>query len=93
MKDNRLMFLFPDILVATAVDCGPENNATCARDISCQPTCDNFQGTGYPHACDPTVCVCNDGFIRASSDNQTCIEKTQMYTKSGNWNTFRFFNI
>lgn len=64
--------------MATAVDCDPnENNATCARDISCQPTCDNFQGTGCPHACDPTVCVCNDGFIRASSDNQTCIEKTQ----------------
>lgn len=69
--DNLILLLF---LVSRAADCSVnEKYVECARDISCQPTCDKPQGTACPRACGITSCECQDGYIRVSKDNQTCI--------------------
>ncbi|CAF3486129.1 unnamed protein product [Rotaria sp. Silwood1] len=52
-----------------AIDCAPLQ--------TCQPSCDNPDGTICPRICSRNPCICKDGFIRHSKNNLTCIEKTQ----------------
>jgi hypothetical protein len=73
-----MIFLFTLILATTAPRCGVnEKQLECAPEISCQPSCDQPAGRQCPRMCSLTPCVCEKGFIRASSDNETCIEKTK----------------
>jgi hypothetical protein len=58
--------------------CGPnEIESSCALLQHCQPSCDNPQGTDCPMICSRNPCICQDGYIRLSRDNLTCVETAQ----------------
>ncbi len=64
-------------------ECGPnEIKVNCAPLQSCQPSCDNPNGLVCPLMCSLNSCVCKEGFIRYSTTNMTCVEKTQCKKES-----------
>jgi hypothetical protein len=52
----------------------------CAPLQSCQPSCDNPNGTACPRICDVNSCICKEGFVRDNNNNLQCIEQTQCNT-------------
>lgn len=69
---------YTDFIVITAEDCGPnEVNVDCERPITCQPSCDNPNGTSCSTFRCSEGCHCKDGFIRASHTDMTCIRMDQ----------------
>ncbi|CAF1453588.1 unnamed protein product [Adineta steineri] len=57
---------------------------SCGSISSCQPSCENPNGTVCPEICEPNSCNCKNGFVRDNSNNLQCIPKTkcQIYTST-----------
>ncbi|UJR14346.1 hypothetical protein I4U23_001342 [Adineta vaga] len=64
----------------TAEKCSTnEKKVDCAREISCQATCDEPKGKLCPRMCSLVACECLDGYVR--DDNLNCIPIAQCHAR------------